>query len=257
MFQKNTKREKPDMRMKLLLVNALACSVLLAVTSVSARAPGGLMAVPVFSDAVELSRVDQYTLRSAVHLVDGIDPIGSENTIRVVVEIPTGSTQKWEVEKSSGDLKWEFRKGKPRLVKYLGYPGNYGMVPRTLLSAANGGDGDPLDVLVLGPAVPRGSVVEVKVIGMLSMLDKGEQDDKLIAVMANDIFDQVDTIKKLDKEFPGVTSIVETWFANYKGQTKIETMGYVGRTKAHAVLSQALDDYKGLSTGVGDTPENQ
>ena len=257
MFQNNTKREKPDMHMKLLLAKMLACSVLLAVTSASARAPGGEMAAPVFSDAVELTRIDQYTLKSAVHLVDGIDPIGSENTIRVVVEIPTGSTQKWEVEKSSGDLKWEFRKGQPRFVKYLGYPGNYGMVPRTLLSAANGGDGDPLDVLVLGPAVPRGSVVEVKVIGMLRMRDKGEQDDKLIAVMANDIFDKIDTIKKLDKEFPGVTAIVEMWFANYKGQTKIETMGYVGRTKSHAVLSQALDEYKRASTQGADAPQIQ
>ena len=46
---------------------------------------------------------------------------------------------------------------KPREVKYLGYPGNYGMIPRTLLPKELGGDGDPLDVIVLGPAVERGS----------------------------------------------------------------------------------------------------
>jgi inorganic pyrophosphatase len=250
------KKEIPTMRSTVILGKIFLCSILVLSQTTYSKTGNDFFEAPVIKDAKELVRVDDYTLKSSVHLVDDIDPMAGENTVRVVVEIPTGSTQKWEVVKSSGDLQWEFRKGKPRLVKYLGYPGNYGMVPRTLLSAENGGDGDPLDVLVLGPAVPRGSVVEVKVIGMLSMLDKGEQDDKLIAVMANDIFDKVDTIKTLDKEFPGVTSIVETWFANYKGPTKIETMGYVGRTKAHAVLTQALDDYKRLSTGAGDRPEN-
>jgi inorganic pyrophosphatase len=41
-----------------------------------------------------------------------------------------------------------------------------------------------------------------------------------------------------------VTTIVETWFANYKGQKKIETDGYVGRKKANKLLAWALDDYK-------------
>lgn len=242
------------MGMKRLLANVLVCFLLAPVAGVFARSPGADETAPIVRDAPELIRIDQYTLKSAVHLVDGIDPMGGEGRIRVLVEIPAGSIQKWEVEKSSGDLKWEFRKGKPRLVKYLGYPGNYGMVPRTLLSVENGGDGDPLDVLVLGPAVPRGSVVDVKIIGMLKMLDKGEQDDKLIAVLANDIFDRVDTIKELNKKFPGVASIVETWFANYKGQKKIETMGYVGRSKANEVLDRALADYQNKLGGVSAMP---
>ena len=57
---------------------------------------------------------------------------------------------------------WEFKDGKPRIVKYLGYPGNYGMVPKTLLPENLGGDGDPLDVIVLGPQVERGSVIKCK-----------------------------------------------------------------------------------------------
>jgi inorganic pyrophosphatase len=198
----------------------------------------------VLRDAKELSRISEYTLLSSIHLVDDIDPIVGKNSVKVVIEIPTGSTQKWEVEKPSGDLKWEFKHGQPRTVQYLGYPGNYGMVPRTLLSEDDGGDGDPLDVLVLGPAVPRGSVVEVKIIGLLRMLDKGEDDDKIIAVMTDGVFAKVDDIDDLDEEFPGVTAIVETWFTNYKGQEKIETDGYVGRKKANKLLARALDDYK-------------
>jgi inorganic pyrophosphatase len=216
---------------------------------VASAAPGENVAV---SDTIAsvvhtsdgLVQADPYTLRSQAHLVDGIDPLVGEDVIRVVVEIPTGSTQKWEVDKSDGDLKWELKNGTPRIVKYLGYPGNYGMVPRTLLAENNGGDGDPLDVLVLGPAVPRGSIIEVKIIGLLEMLDKGEQDDKLIGVMKGDALDSVDTIKQLDKKFPGASSIVDTWFSNYKGQKKIKTQGYSGRKHARRVLDQALADYK-------------
>jgi inorganic pyrophosphatase len=195
-----------------------------------------------------------YTLRSPTHLFVGIDPLVGEGFIRVVVEIPTGSTQKWEVDKSDGNLKRELKKGTPRIVNYLGYPGNYGMVPRTLLAEKNGGDGDPLDVLVLGPAVPRGSIIEVRIIGLLKMSDKGKQDDKLIAVMKGDVFDSVDTIKQLDKKFPGVSSIVDTWFSSYKGQKKIETQGYSGRKHARRVLDQALADYKSAKQ-LADQPQ--
>ena len=197
--------------------------------------------------APELVLVDGYTLKSPVHLVDGINPVIEKNIIRTVIEIPAGSNQKWEVEKLTGNLKWEFQNNNPRTVKYLAYPANYGLVPMTILSKENGGDGDPLDILVLGPAVPRGSVVEAKIIGVLRLLDKGQQDDKLIAVMAGTQFYEVDTIKDLERKYPGVTTIIDTWFANYKGEGKVEVLGYSGREVARNVLGQALDDYRKIS----------
>lgn len=197
--------------------------------------------------APELVLVDAFTLKSPVHLVDGINPDIEKNIIRTVIEIPAGSNQKWEVEKVTGNLKWEFQNNSPRTVKYLAYPANYGMVPMTLLSKENGGDGDPLDILVLGPAVPRGSVVEAKIIGLLRLLDKGEQDDKLIAVMAGTQFYEVDTIKDLERTYPGVTTIIGIWFANYKGEGKVEVLGYSGREVARNVLVQALDSYRKMS----------
>lgn len=236
------------MRSLVLFMSFILCQVLLLSPGAYADPVKDSIWASVVRDAEELTRIDEYTLKSPVHLVDGVDPIVGEGIVRVVIEIPTGSTQKWEVEKSSGDLKWEFKNGKPRKVKYLGYLGNYGMVPRTLLSVENGGDGDPLDVLVLGPAVPRGSIVNVRIIGILEMLDKGAQDDKLIGVLSDGVFDKVNTIEDLDREFPGVTKIVETWFASYKGLAKIEIQGFAGRKKASVVLTQALEDYKKDST---------
>ena len=191
--------------------------------------------------------LDDYTLKSPVHLVDGINPVIGKNIIRTVIEIPAGSNQKWEVEKLTGNLKWEFKNNSPRTVKYLAYPANYGLVPMTILSKENGGDGDPLDILVLGPAVPRGSVVEAKIIGVLRLLDKGQQDDKLIAVMAGNQFYEVDTIKDLEIKYPGVTTIIDTWFANYKGEEKVKVLGYADRKVARDVLIQGLDDYRRIS----------
>lgn len=179
----------------------------------------------------------------AHHYVEGYAPISEHNLVQVIVEIPAGTTQKWEVDKSDGKIHWEIEDGTPRIVKYLGYPGNYGMVPRTLVSYETGGDGDPLDVIVLGPAVERGSVINTKVIGVLKLVDKGEQDDKLVAVLEGTSFYNVDSIDTLNRQFPGVSSIVETWFENYKGPGKMKSLGYAEAQEANAVLQTAIDAY--------------
>jgi inorganic pyrophosphatase len=190
-----------------------------------------------------LALTGPHTLESPVHLVDGIEPVVDDDHVRAVIEIPAGSVQKWEVDKADGHLKWEMRNGAPRIVEYIGYPGNYGLVPRTRLAEEDGGDNDPLDVLVLGPPLPRGSIVEVKVIGLLKMRDKGKDDNKLIAVTGNHALGTVDSIGELDEAFPGTTTIIETWFANYKGGKKVETDGFSGVKRARRELQQALDAY--------------
>ncbi len=166
--------------------------------------------------------------------------------INAVIEIPTGTNAKWEVNEHDGTLQWEHKKGTPRMVRYISYVGNYGMIPQTVLPKEEGGDGDPLDILVLGPALPRGSVVPVKVIGMLKLLDRGEQDDKLIGVPAlNSILD-IDSLQGLKEKYPGTLEIIQTWFENYKGPGKMETKGYAGLDETQKRLRAAIDAYKKL-----------
>jgi len=129
--------------------------------------------------------IDDYTLQGKVNFISGIESGDAEGNINVVIEIPKGTKGKWEV---SGDdptkIIWEFKKGKPRTVEYLnGYPGNYGTVPRTSMPADFGGDGEPLDVVVLGDVLPRGEVVKVKVLGILNLQEGDEFDGKLIAAV--------------------------------------------------------------------------
>ena len=186
---------------------------------------------------------DLYTHASDANYLTDFPPVANDGGIFVVVEIPTGSNAKWEVTKPDGKLRWKFKKGKPRVVKYLGYPGNYGMIPRTLLPESSGGDGDPLDVIVLSPAVDRGSVIKVKLIGVLKLIDKGEQDDKLIAVQDGTPLYTANSIEELNRKFAGTTEIVEIWFANYKGPGKIKSMGYGNEKEARRILQTSIEAY--------------
>ncbi|MEZ4685751.1 MAG: inorganic diphosphatase [Bacteroidia bacterium] len=167
-----------------------------------------------------------------------------DSSINAIVEIPAGTNQKWQVSKSTGQLEWEQENGKNRVVNYLPYPGNYGMIPQTLLPKEEGGDGDPLDVLLLGPALPAGVPVRIKLIGLLRLRDRGEVDDKLIGVFDDSPMADLGSIDSLNSRYPGAAMIVETWFSNYKGPGKIESLGYQGTEEAMQMLKKAALSYQ-------------
>lgn len=185
-----------------------------------------------------------HKLISAKHLLHQLPAQNKKGLVNVVVEIPAGTLQKWEVNKKSGGIDWDFKDGKPRTVNFLGYPGNYGMIPQTLLPKSEGGDGDPLDVLVLGAPAPRGSVVSVKIIGVLLLKDNGEMDDKLIAVLKGSPLDFANRLEDLNKFNPKILQIVELWFTGYKGGTKIISAGYGPKEKAMQILKASKQGYE-------------
>lgn len=187
---------------------------------------------------------DKFTLTGEKSFLNGYDAVNADGTVNIVVEIPTGTTAKWEVNKPDGVMKWEFKNGKPRVVKYLGYPGNYGMIPKTLLPKELGGDGDPLDVILLGDALPRGSVAKGRLIGVLKLLDSGEQDDKLIAIPDNSPLAAATSLKELQDKYPGVLQIVELWFSNYKGRGVMVAKGFGDQAVAEEVLQSAIAAFK-------------
>ena len=94
-----------------------------------------------------------------------------------IIEIPLGSSNKYELDKKTGLLKLD-----RVLHSAVYYPANYGFIPQTLAE-----DGDPLDVLVLGaePVYPL-TLVAARAIGLMSMKDQEELDHKIIAVHVND-----------------------------------------------------------------------
>lgn len=179
----------------------------------------------------------------------GYDPINRDGTYNIVIEIPAGTTAKYETNKQNGMLELEQKNGAPRFVQYLGYPINYGAIPRSVLLKSKGGDGDSVDALVLGQAVPRGAVVRGRVIGLLSLVDTGETDDKAVVVMENSPFAKVTSIADLDAKFPGVTTILQTWFTSYKGYGKdgklmLSSNGFKGRAEAIKYIGDAILDFE-------------
>lgn len=178
-----------------------------------------------------LTMKDDITIAAPVNLLEDIPATANDGLVNALVEIPTGSNAKWEV-KPDGVMHWDTKDGKPRIVKYLSYVGNYGMVPST-----RQGDGDPVDILILAPAYPRGSVVPVRLIGALRFTDKGEQDDKLLAVAPGTPLGDVTSLEELKREFPGVTDIVQIWFDHYKGEgNAMEFKGEASAGEASVLL---------------------
>jgi inorganic pyrophosphatase len=163
--------------------------------------------------------------------------------VNVVIEIPAGTNDKWEIDKTTGTLRWEHKDKKPRVVQYLAYPGNYGMIPRTSLPLELGGDGDPLDVLLLGPQVERGTLVRARPVAILRLVDDGERDDKILAVQTTGPFSDVDDINTLESRYPGVRLIIETWFTNYKGRDRVTSDGFGGASAAMTVILAASQYY--------------
>ena len=104
-------------------------------------------------------------------------PAYVEDHIPAIIEIPTGSRVKYELDKATGLLLVD-----RILFSAVHYPANYGFVPRTYCD-----DGDPLDILVYCQEVIQPlSIMRAKVIGVMRMLDDKGEDDKLIAVHADD-----------------------------------------------------------------------
>ncbi len=213
---------------------------------VQAETIGGLAFADTVRHAKSMKPSDAYTIIGSEDLM-ALQPFNKDGTIRAIVEIPTGTSAKWEVSKDNPKaVYWEYKNDVPRIVKYLGYPGNYGSIPGTALPKELGGDGDPLDVLVLGQAAPRGEIIDVRLIGVLKMLDDGEQDDKLIAVLTkNSPFAHIESMAQLDSEFPGVSQIVGIWFENYKGPDGgMKSLGFEEVKSARAVLDAAAAHFK-------------
>eukprot|EP00466_Bigelowiella_natans_P003779 jgi/Bigna1/36346/e_gw1.14.169.1 len=119
----------------------------------------------------------------------------ADRIVTMMVEIPMGRMEKLEVNKETefNPIKQDTKKGKPRYYKY-GVPFfNYGMLPQTWENpakkdqAGHSGDGDPLDVMEIGSRqLPTGSVVQVKVLGIYSLIDQGEVDYKIIVINKDD-----------------------------------------------------------------------
>lgn len=181
---------------------------------------------------VSIADDNQTSAQPSVNLVHEVYYQAGEGLYYMVVEIPAGTVEKWQTTEDKGELYHEIKNGSPRMVEFLPYPGNYGFIPQTHYDKASGGDGDPLDVILLAPSVERGSTPDIKILGALKFLDKGEADDKLIAVDPEGPFSDANDLSELMTLHPGAVEVVKTWFESYKKPGKMMFMGYSNQEEA-------------------------
>ena len=163
----------------------------------------------------------------------------SSDAVDVVIEIPTGSRNKYESDHEQHVIRLD-----RRLFTATTYPADYGFVPDTLA-----GDGDPLDVLVLvtDPTFP-GCVVQVRILGMFSMRDEKGIDAKLITVIAHD--PQWDGASDIDDVPEHLRNEIAHFFSIYKDlepHKKTEVQGFADRVAALAELDSCRAAYRAVA----------
>jgi inorganic pyrophosphatase len=162
--------------------------------------------------------------------------------VTAIIEIPQGSRNKYELDKESGILKLD-----RVLYSAMHYPGEYGFIPRTLAD-----DGDPLDILVrMHEQTFPGCMIEARPVGVLRLLDRGEPDDKVLAVPSHDpsheeYFDIADLPQHYLKE-------VEHFFLVYKDLEgkRMQILGWEKSDAAIRVIEESIERYaeRYLTTG--------
>ena len=161
----------------------------------------------------------------------GINP---PTHINAIIEIPKGSRAKYEIDKDRGLIKLD------RVIyASMYYPLNYGFIPQTL-----GEDGDPLDIVVLTQVsvVPL-CIIPSKVIGVMQMIDRGEADEKIIAVAEQD--PSVAHIENV-RDLPGyLLSELRHFFENYKTleNKKVVINDFLSKEEAFAVITASMAHY--------------
>lgn len=169
--------------------------------------------------------------------------------VTAYIEITPYSTVKYEVDKASGFLKVD----RPQRMNALP-PTLYGFVPRTYCGAAvaalagtERGDGDPLDICVLSerPIDRADILLNARIVGGLLMVDGGEADDKLVAVLDGDAV--WGELRELDALPPALVARLRHYFETYKlepGGNPVRIAESYGRERAWRVLAAAQADYE-------------
>lgn len=175
----------------------------------------------------------------AQNILEFPQPENNPQEFYAVTEIPAGGIIKYETDAQTGFIIADRFQSMP-----VAYPANYGSLTQSLA-----GDGDPLDVVFYtrAPLAP-GTLIKLRPIGVLKMIDGGETDDKIVAVPATKIDPTYDDIKTLD-DLPKIElQRLEAFFRVYKqlpdGRKKVELNGFNDAETAKQEIKKAWEAWK-------------
>jgi inorganic pyrophosphatase len=170
-----------------------------------------------------------------MNLLHDIDS-GSKEEMNVIIEIPKGSQNKYEIDKTTGLFKLDRAN-----YSAAHYPCEYGFIPQTLWD-----DGDAVDVLLLAtfPILP-GVLVRARPVGLMEMIDSGENDYKIIAVPVED--KRWEVVQDIRDVNPHTLKELQHFFETYKHlkgkASEVKIHGFKGRTEAEAAFERAKKLY--------------
>lgn len=157
------------------------------------------------------------------------------NIVDAIIEIPLKTKNKFEIDKNTNKIRLD-----RVLYSAMSYPSEYGYIENTLAK-----DGDPLDILVISsePTFP-GCVVPARVIGYLSVVDRGFEDYKLISVV--DVDPRYKEIQSLDDLSEFTLKEIKNFFENYKTLQNIEVkvFDYHGKEEALKLIEDCKKRYE-------------
>jgi inorganic pyrophosphatase len=166
-------------------------------------------------------------------------PLGKSapEEINVIIEIPKGSNNKYEIDKETGLIKLDRAN-----YSAAAFPYDYGFVPQTLWE-----DNDPLDVILLStfPLAP-GILVSARPVAVIDMVDDGESDYKVIAVPVDDKrWDDVQDLADLNKHsIKEYQHFLETYKALKGKPAPVEIKGIYGKKEALEAVKKSAELYK-------------
>ncbi len=157
------------------------------------------------------------------------------NEINVIVEIPRGSKNKYEIDKETGLIALD-----RAMHSAQDYPFDYGFVPQSFWD-----DNDALDVILLTtyPLAP-GILVNARPVAIMGMIDSGDKDDKIIAVPVDDPrWDEVKDLSDINKH---TIKEMEHFFSTYKKiqEKEVTVTGFEGRVAAEKAIGRGLKMYQ-------------
>jgi len=161
-------------------------------------------------------------------------PAGTKEKMNVIIEIPRGGKNKYEIDKKLGIIALD-----RVLHTSQDYPFDYGFIPQTSWD-----DGDALDVILLTTyPLTTGVLVPARPIGIMHMTDGDENDDKIIAVPIDDPrFEDIKDIGDVNKH---TLKEIKHFFTTYKQIQKkdVDVTGFDGKSTAQAAFDRSLKMY--------------
>lgn len=179
-------------------------------------------------ETTEVQRVSPWhDIPLEVHdLVRTNPPSVPSNRYNFICEIPKWTRAKFEIATNEpyNPIKQDIKNGVPRFYKHGDMMWNYGAFPQTWESTeatfegGYKGDNDPVDAIEIGMTqIPTGGVVQVKILGILGMIDEGEMDWKVITIAHSDPMAKfLDDIGDVPKYLPGCLGALREWLRTYK-----------------------------------------